>query len=195
VSPTIKLSPRKKQIETEAALLFKERGYMASSMRELANMVGIEAGSLYSHFKSKESILQNICFRMAHSFFKELDSIESTLDSPDVQLKNAIKSHIKVLMIDPIETLVFQTEWKHLSEPHLADFINMRKDYEKRFQTIFQKGMNDKTFKPHDAHVFTLTLLSALNHAVQWYSKEKNQNSDAIAEKLISIFFNGILNK
>ncbi len=183
---------RKDQIEKEAALLFKEKGYSASSMRDLAQRVGIEAGSLYSHFKSKESILQKICFDMANSFFESLDAIENREINAEIQLRNAIKAHMEVLMKDPDETSVFQNEWKHLSEPYLGDFIEMRKTYENRFRNILKKGMDDGIFKSHDLKILNLTLLSALNNTLNWYKTSKD-DSDDIALKLSNIFLTGLI--
>ncbi len=68
---------RKKQIEQKATELFKSRGYAATSMRDLAAEMGLEAGSLYSHIKSKEEILRNVCFEMANDLMSEFDKIEA----------------------------------------------------------------------------------------------------------------------
>ena len=53
--------------------LFRERGYAAIGMRELANEVGIQAPSLYNHYKSKDDLLREICFDMAKQFFDAFD--------------------------------------------------------------------------------------------------------------------------
>ena len=92
---------RKEQVIRKAAELFKEKGYAAASMRDLAQLLGIEAASLYSHIKSKEEILQKICFRMANAFFKNLDSVEQDNLSPTDKLNQAIRKHIEILTKNP----------------------------------------------------------------------------------------------
>ena len=59
--PTLPPSARKTQIDRTATALFRARGFAATSMRELAAELGMEAGSLYSHIKSKEEILHRVC--------------------------------------------------------------------------------------------------------------------------------------
>ena len=59
---------RKERIIQVAEKLFKEKGFMATSMRDIAGELNIEAASLYSHIKSKDEILETICFRMADQF-------------------------------------------------------------------------------------------------------------------------------
>ena len=78
---------RKEELELKATRLFEDKGYTKASMRDLANELGIEAASLYSHIKSKEEILQNICFRMAEEFLTALASIEAEKETAEIKLK------------------------------------------------------------------------------------------------------------
>jgi TetR/AcrR family transcriptional regulator, cholesterol catabolism regulator len=62
------VSPTKHKIFEEAARLFQENGYLAASMRDLAQRVGLQVSSLYSHIGSKEELLQKICFDSARAY-------------------------------------------------------------------------------------------------------------------------------
>jgi TetR/AcrR family transcriptional regulator, cholesterol catabolism regulator len=160
---------RKEQIVETATDLFMKNGYAASSMRDLANEVGIEAASLYSHFKSKEEILQIICFRMANEFFASLDKIQQTNLTPSEKLAKAIYSHVLVITKDIKASAVFQNEWKHLTNPHLTDFLAMRNEYEVRFRTIVKEGIVKGEFKAIDEKFAVMTILSSINWIHNWY--------------------------
>ena len=68
---------RKEQITSVASKLFKDKGYEATSMRDIANELGIEAASLYHHIKSKEEILTGICLEMADKFIRNPSEVVS----------------------------------------------------------------------------------------------------------------------
>ena len=88
---------RKEQVIRSAAELFREKGYAASSMRDLAQKLGIEAASLYSHIKSKEEILQLLCFDMASEFRKSLAEVEKKNVTASEKLRLGIIGHIQVM--------------------------------------------------------------------------------------------------
>ena len=66
---------KKDKIYLEAAKLFKTHGYQASTMRQLAKEVGLEAASLYSHISSKQEILSNICLSEADKFLDMVNTL------------------------------------------------------------------------------------------------------------------------
>ena len=68
---------RKDVIVSKAATLFREKGYKAASMRDLAEAVGVEAASLYNHIKSKSELLHELVFSVANKFVIKVDEIES----------------------------------------------------------------------------------------------------------------------
>src|SRR6186713_3393653 len=114
---------RKEQVIRKAAELFRIKGYAASSMRDLAQLLGIEAASLYSHIKSKEEILQNLCFDMAAEFRKSLEEVEKQNVTAGEKLRLGIIGHIQVMSRDLTASAVFMNEHRHLSHPYLRDFL------------------------------------------------------------------------
>ena len=66
---------RKEEILNVASRLFKERGYSAVTMRDLAFEMGIKAASLYNHITSKQQILAEIIMRIAQDFVQGIEAI------------------------------------------------------------------------------------------------------------------------
>src|SRR5690554_4163786 len=129
---------RKQQILIIATNLFDQKGYNASSMRDLAKEVGVEPASLYSHFRSKEDILKNICDRIANEFFEEQNTRLKKEDSPVEQLRAVIIAHITVIANNLGSASVFFKEWKYFTEPNLTAFAAQRSSYESSFRKIIQ---------------------------------------------------------
>lgn len=183
---------RKEQIEKTATALFKRKGYTATSMRDLANALGIEAASIYSHIRSKEEILQRVCFKMADEFFDALDAAESMAGPATVRLQRAIAAHVQVLTQNTEASAVFLHEWRHLSEPLHSNFLALRDKYEARFRDIIREGIQRGEFSVPDEKFAVLTILSALNWIHTWYKPEGKMTPTEIAENLSEMLLNGL---
>ena len=183
---------RKKQIEHTATALFKTKGFSATSMRDLAHALGIEAPSIYSHIRSKEEILQRVCFRMAEEFFESIEGAEATGITATDKLRNAIAAHVQVLTKDTEASAVFLHEWRHLSEPYLGEFIALRNKYEAHFRQLIKSGVENGEFAVPDEKFAALTILSALNWIHTWYKPEGKMIPAEIADNLSAMLLNGL---
>ena len=177
--------PRKEQIELAATELFKTKGYAATSMRDIASNVGIEAASIYSHLKSKEQILIKICFRMAKDFLSGIKQVANTELPIDKKFEEAIISHVNIITGDIAASAVFWNEWRHLSEPLLSDFIAMQREYEQAFRSLIEEGVEEGVFEVVNASFTVMAMLSSLNGIQKWHNytlppEELNQAFAAI---------------
>ncbi|MFN8690598.1 MAG: TetR/AcrR family transcriptional regulator [Cyclobacteriaceae bacterium] len=184
---------RKEQVIRKAAELFREKGYAASSMRDLAQMLGIEAASLYSHIKSKEEILQSLCFDMAAEFRKSLQDVEKMKVTAGEKLKLGIIGHIKLMAKDLVAAAVFMNEHRHLSQPYLREFLLLRINYINRFKTIIEEGIATGEFKENiDTKLAVMTLFSSLNWMPMWYDPDGNIVPTDLGEQLADMLINGL---
>lgn len=184
---------RKEQVIRTAAALFREKGYVAASMRDLAQKLGIEAASLYSHIKSKEEILHSLCFDMAAEFRKSLDAVEKLEVSASEKLRQGIIGHIKVMAKDLVASAVFMNEHRHLSQPYLRDFLLLRINYINRFKNIIEEGVRSGDFKGTiDKKLAVMTLFSSLNWMPQWYDPASDINSSELGDQLADMLVNGL---
>jgi TetR/AcrR family transcriptional regulator, cholesterol catabolism regulator len=188
----MKSKPRKDQIRLKAQLLFRERGYASTTMRDLADSLGIEAASLYNHITSKEEILQDICFSMATAFFAALEPIVDAGIAPDTKLRNAIEAHLGVIAANSNASAVFLHEWRHLGEPYLSDFRLMRRRYERMFRFIVESGMRTGDFREGDVIMTTRTLLSSMNWTYEWYNPNGKVSPRSMSQLIGSLLLDGL---
>lgn len=184
---------RKDQIIESATSLFKSKGFGGTSMRDLANEVGIEAGSLYSHVSSKDEILQTICFNMANRFLQHIDSILSEENCTNEEKLNlAIQGHARIITEDINSTSVFWNEWKYMQDPWLSDFSKMQIEYEAKFKSILENGMAAGEFCIDDLTFTTMAMLSSLNGLQKW--RTYSQSPEELGNSFAQLFISGIKN-
>lgn len=183
---------RKEQITETAAKLFSERGYMATSMRDIAEKMGIEAASLYNHISGKEEILHSICFDMAHLFIRAIDEVNDIYFDAEKKLRMAIQNHIEILTANLTRSTVFLHEWKYLTGDNRSAFIALRDKYEKEFTVILQNGEDENLFKDVDKKFAVLNILSSLNWITEWYKPSGEMTPEQIAAKLSDFVLMGL---
>jgi hypothetical protein len=183
---------RKEQITETAAKLFRKKGYIATTMRDLAAELGIEAASIYHHVKSKEELLETICFDMANKFILNAKEVNDIYFNAEEKLRLAIKLHIETITLNQNQSTVFLQEWRNLSEPNLSKFKMLRDQYENQFTIIIIDGENEDIFDFVDKKFAVLSILSTINFVNEWYKPEGKMNAAEIAEKLSNFILGGL---
>lgn len=186
------LQSRKEQIRQVAQNMFRDRGFAATSMRDLAGAVGIEPASLYSHIKSKEQILNSICMQMAEEFMDANSGIEVLNYNPEVKLKKAINNHLQVVMDNADAAAVFFHDWKFLTGENLEKFKSKQRNYEWIFQKIVTEGVEKGQFKNKHIKFTVNTIFSSINWIWDWYSPAGQVSPQEMKENLIEYVVNGI---
>ena len=186
------MNTRKDQITITARNMFRTKGYKSTSMRDLAQTVGIEAASLYSHVKSKEEILQKICFGLADKFMAVVQDVQSKNWTAEEKLSYAIEQHINVIVNNLDASAVFIHDWKHLSEPSLAKFKQMRSKYENFFIGLVEDGIKQKRFRNVNAKFAVMTLFNSMNWIYDHYKPNGKMKQSEIASELSLLFLKGL---
>lgn len=181
----------KQNIRQTAQRLFRERGYASIGMRELAKEVGIEAPSIYNHYKGKDDILREICFDMADQFFKALESANAE-EKPNKRLRAYIKAHISVIARNIEASDVFFHEWMFLEGTHLAKFKKLRQEYEQKFREVVEKGIKKGDFKLLNTRLVILTIFSAMNATYDLYKSSEKLTQEEIAEQITDLLLKGL---
>lgn len=183
---------RREVIITNAAVLFKEKGFKAASMRELADVVGVEAASLYNHIHSKSELLHIICFEVANRYMQTMDEIELEATTSIQKIEKLLRFLITGMVLQYDEVYVSDREWKHLSEPYLSNFQSQRRTFRKRFAAIIELGIKKKEIKKIDAPTAVLILLHAVSGIESWHRSKVKINGIELEENMIAILVGGL---
>jgi len=174
---------RRRQIENAASELFRERGYPATSVRDIARALDIQGASLYAHVASKEEMLWSIVDRAADRFDAEVAPIaEETGIAPHVRLRRMVRAHVRVVTTDQGSAIVFLDEWRYLSPERRASIAERRDAYEARFRAVIADGIATGDFHAADPTLAAAFALSALNGISAWYRPHGRLTSDQIAD-------------
>lgn len=189
----MKKSKRELVLE-EAAKLFVEKGYSATSMKDIAVRNGIEAASLYNHIKSKQDILQDLLLSIAYKFDTGIKNIASSKFRKGERLKEAIKMHINVSVNNQDTTYLILQDWKHLEEPSKAEFLEIRKYYQDTFRDLIVEAKELDVVRNANTEIMLNNILSSL----RWiYNQDLYENVSKIdlsqfESEMLQFIFSGI---
>lgn len=183
---------KKEFILKKAANMFREKGFAATSMRDLAETVGIEAASLYNHIRSKNEMLETICFDVANRYNLYMDDLEMNESKTTDKIETLLRFHIRQMIDHYEEVVVCDREWKHLDEPYLSNFHNQRRTYRKRFAAIIEAGIQKNEIKKIDAPTAVLIMLHAVNGIESWHRSREKINAQELEDNMVMIMTDGL---
>ncbi len=187
----MELKEKQKKILDVAVELFKEKGYMGSSVRDLATKLNIKAASLYAHIRSKEEILEWICFGIAREFFDELQKVKNTEAAPKEKLNLFIDKHLSVVLKNRDVTHIYSNEWKHL-EDRLPEFVELRKNYQQEVEELISEIYRAEEWELKSPSFTTRFILHTLNNSYFWF-KRNSDSTDEITEEIRDKILFGLL--
>lgn len=189
----MKPTDRKTEIIAIAAKLFKEKGYSAVTMRDIAQAMDIKAASLYNHIKSKQEILILIVIEIAEEFTNTISQIVVSDQTAIQKIEKVIELHIDITLQNSNALACLNNDWMHLADAELAYFIKMREDYEEFFRSIIKKGIAEGEIKNLNQEVIIFSILSTLRTLYIWYGRKKGLPPAVLKSNMIQVLLNGIV--
>jgi AcrR family transcriptional regulator len=186
-------SPRRQQIEDAASTLFRERGYAATSVRDIAHALDMQGGSLYAHVASKEDVLWSIVSRAADRFNAEVGRVAVSSAPPAARLREMIRAHVGVVTSAQKDAAVFLHEWRFLSQNRREQMAERRDAYEALFRRAIADGVAAGAFNAVDTRLAAMALLSALNGIATWYRPDGPLTPAEVADHYADLFLGGLV--
>lgn len=183
---------RRQAIEDVASDLFRERGYAATSIRDIARALSVQGASLYSHVTSKEDVLWAIVDRAAGRFERAADRAEQDAEArrpgdPEEAIAALVRAHVGVLTAHVDEAGVFVNEWRALGPERRSQVLDRRDAYQRRFRRHIEAGIAVGAFGMTDPSIAASSILSALNGIATWYDPAGRLPADRIADHLVDL--------
>jgi len=186
-------SPREDQVRAAALRLFKEKGYHATSMRDIATAVGINKGSLYSYIHSKEDLLIPVFERAMGVLLEQIEQITADASlSPTERLKRAIHAHVSAVANNLDVLTVYLSEWRQLATESLATNRGQRERYAELFHQILRDGVAAGEFRSMDTRIVMLGMIGMSNYLFRWYRPDGRLTPSQVADELIEMVMHGV---
>src|SRR5436305_3930456 len=184
------MSARRTELTRAAARLFAEKGYHGTSIGDLAQALGVQKGSVYSHIESKADLLWEVAREGAEAFQAALDAVPE--EGPIVErIRAALRAHLRVVAEQLDIATVFVREWRYLEGERRDLFVGERRRYEERFRALFREGRERGELRTDlDDATAALLALSAANWAYTWLRAETDP--DELADRFYGLLVDGI---
>ncbi|WP_124980189.1 TetR/AcrR family transcriptional regulator [Nonlabens xiamenensis] len=193
------MTHRKSQILKIAAQLFKERGYSAVTMRDLANAMGMKAASLYNHISGKQEILSLLILKVAKEFTLGMDRVKSDQKfagpSSAKQAEQLIALHIRIAITYTNELAVLNNDWMHLEGREYELYMEMRKQYEQDFREILNAGIQHGEFQEMNVETLLYSLLSTLRSLYLFIPKRSEEEIQGMEQELPQLLLLGLVKR
>lgn len=181
--PDAGLSPARRAIVETALVLFAERGYSGTSIRDIAKACGIQGATLYSHYASKEAVLAEI-LRIGHE--EHLRYVRAALldcmPDPRAQIRAWTRAHVRFHTDYPMLAVVTNTELHTLSSAALAPILGVRRQAEATLQDIVERGRARKAFSVPDPWLAVAAIGGMGLRVAFWYSPEGPLPAERVAD-------------
>ncbi|MGB0896093.1 MAG: TetR/AcrR family transcriptional regulator [Flavobacteriaceae bacterium] len=186
------MSERKKEIIATAEILFKEKGYSAVTMRDIALEMGIKAASLYNHIKSKQEILSIIILSLAEEFTSGMTAIVTSNKTTVEQLQDIISLHVAITTNHPHGMASLNADWMHLEE-QLEYYLKLRENYENNFRQVIVKGIANNEISDMNPEVILFSILSTLRSLYLWIPKKEEVDLKVLDANLSHVLLKGVV--
>lgn len=167
-------------IRSAGLRLIFEHGYEGMSLRDLAQTVGIQPGSLYNHIATKQALLFELLASHMQQLTAALDEALAGIEGPLARLDAFVDFHLRYHLTRKLEVFVNNSELRSLEPQNRVVITGLRRNYERRLATILAEGVASGAFIVPDVPVATYAILAQLTGVVGWYDPDGRLSEDQV---------------
>lgn len=181
------------EVYAAALRLFRDKGYHATSMQDIAAAVGLTKGSLYHYIGSKEDLLARAFACAMDALLAEVERIAADPAlPPSAQLRQIIAAHVEAVATNLDALTVYLHEWRALAGESLAGVRSQRERYTALVSDVVRRGVGAGEFRTADAGIATLGVLGMCNWLCQWYRPDGRLSAAEVAGHFADLVLGGL---
>ena len=174
--------------KTEAAIreaaieLIARYGYEAMSMRQLATEVGVQPGSLYRYFSTKEDLLFLLMREHMEALLESRKETRPPVANPVQQLATFVHNHIEFHVARRHSTHINNMELRALSPARLTVILRLRETYEKELRQILRHGAEAGLFTIGDVTLTAMAIIQMITGVIVWFRPDERLSVREVAD-------------
>jgi len=182
---------RWEEILLVSARLFREKGYMATTMEDIAAELYITKPALYYYIKTKHDLLYEICESAINRLMEGVKEIGDSMGTPEERLRDMVKLHVNMFSKHGDIINVYLADEGELP-PEKRDYIRGRsREYEAIYREIIRDGINEGVFRDVDVRMVVRAISGMCNWPSSWYRPDGKMTADEIADVFLDLILNG----
>lgn len=190
----LKSSIKKSRILDKAGILFWQKGYHGTSMKDIADACDCKAANIYNYFKGKEGILFEVIkdiTERAVSSVRHLEGDETM--NPVDQLRSFINNHLGVLIqMKKSSVLISDTGLQNLTREHRRIIVELRDTYDRILIKIIKRGIESGDFAVKDEKVAVYLISSVIIRSTIWFSLKGRLSAEEVSDIMFDFVYKGI---
>jgi AcrR family transcriptional regulator len=185
---------RREELLAIAARLFAERGFKNTTVRDIADAAGILSGSLYHHFDSKESMVDELLDSFQRALWEAYDAIEASDSTPRHKLEAMVRVSFDAIDQHHSEVAIFQTDAAYLATFERFAYLGERNTRFRDLWTgLLEQGVESGELRSDlDVELVYRFLRDTVWVAVRWYRPGGELTPAQVADQYLHILLDGI---
>jgi AcrR family transcriptional regulator len=180
------------QILRTAADLFRERGFPATTLDDVARALGMSKASLYTYFPGKHEILAAISQETIERFTRELGLVLASGLPPEDKLRRIVGNHVRFVIDNRSFLTVFFSEEANLPPRHARALAAQKDRYDKGVESVVAEGIGRGVFRDLPPRLVVFGLLGMVNWIYKWYDPRGRWGAEEIAAAFLSMVEDGL---
>lgn len=177
----------KGRVLSAAAQLFNSEGYASTTVRKIATETGIQSGSLFHHFPSKQAILAAVMGETISLISLRMQQAADTASTPEEQLRALIRCELEAVLKDTgVAMQVLFFEWSSLEPEHQKRLLSHRNIYEQIWLDTLKQARKAGIIQQKPA-ILRRLILGAIAWTPNWYKTKGPLSLDALAEEIFTL--------